>query len=392
MIRLYSILFLILTISGSSISVAYKNTFIVSFTLLIFFLLTYKRKLIFKKLKYFVITLFPVAFFWAVHGFTNELSYLRFFLLIYIALLFYINYNLYAACEHFVKLIHFLAIVSMIHWGTALIFPINDFFPTITNFERNISYYFTGISGLLVHAPHRNCSIFWEPGIFATYLVIALVLNTKTLNNKVFGYKNITLIVTLFSTFSTFGVTMVILSIFFLLLDKSTSSFKNKFYRYLTNLSVIYVFTFLLLNYKNIILYLIELSPKVFYKLNTDASISATTRFVSPIFDFKIFLKSPIYGVGISEYFQTWGDFLYNTKELIDSSTSTLTYYLATFGIIFFVFFFFFLKKLLSIKKLNGLFLIFLIFLIISILSKEPHQNFQFWYVSLAYIFFNKNE
>ena len=389
---LYFIIFLILLVSGSSISITNEDVGYISYLLLLVFLLLDKKKIFLINLKYFFLILIPVIFFWFIHGSQGINSYLRFFLLIYIACLVYLNYELNIVAKHFIKVIYFLAVISLFHFFISLLIPINEFLPQIST-DQGIKYYYTGLSGLLVHTPYRNCSIFWEPGIFSTYLIIALLINSKILKNKLFGYVNIIFIVALITTLSTFGLIMMVFTLFFLFLDKSTINYKNKLYKYLTNF-LVSIFLFLLFfNLNTIILYLVELNPEIFSKLDLESdSISSEVRLFAPLFDFQMFQTSPIFGVGISQYYFLWDELSKDPKSIYNVGTSTLTYYLASFGLSFVFFFLYIIKKMLIFKSLNSLFIFYLINLIVVILFKEPHQNFLFCYIAFTYILLYKDE
>ena len=390
--RLYFIIFLILLVSGSSISIVNEDVFYISYFLLLVFLLLNKKKIFLIKLKYFFLILIPVIFFWFIHGSQQTPSYFRFFLLIYIAYLVYLNYELNIVAKHFIKLLYFLAVISLFHFFISLLIPINEFLPQIST-DQGIKYYYTGLSGLLVHTPYRNCSIFWEPGIFSTYLIIALLINSKILKNKLFGYINIIFIVALITTLSTFGLIMMVFTLFFLFLDKSTINYKNKLHKYLTNFLALFFLFLMFQNYNTLILYLIELNPEIFYKLDLETdSISSGTRLFAPLFDFQMFQTSPIFGVGISQYYLLWDELSNDPKSIYNVGTSTLTYYLASFGLSFVFFFLYLIKKMLTFKSLNILFSYFLVFLTLIILFKEPHQNFLFCYIAFTYILLYKDE
>ena len=232
-----------------------------------------------------------------------------------------------------------------------------------------------------------------EPGIFSTYLIIALLINSKILKNKLFGYINIIFIVALITTLSTFGLIMMVFTLFFLFLDKSTINYKNKLHKYLTNFLALFFLFLMFQNYNTLILYLIELNPEIFYKLDLETdSISSGTRLFAPLFDFQMFQTSPIFGVGISQYYLLWDELSNDPKSIYNVGTSTLTYYLASFGLSFVFFFLYLIKKMLTFKSLNILFSYFLVFLTLIILFKEPHQNFLFCYIAFTYILLYKDE
>lgn len=389
--KLYFILFIVLLVSGSSVSIVNEDVVYISFFLLIIFLFFDKKINFFIKLKFFLIILIPVIFFWFIHGFQAIVSYFRFFLLIFISCLVCLNYEFNLLAKHFTKLIYFLAVISLFHWAISLLIPLNEYLPQLTS-AQGVKYYHTGLSGLQVHNPYRNCSIFWEPGIFSTYLIIALLINSKILKNKLFGYVNIIFIVALISTLSTFGILMMVFTLFFLYLDKSTIKI-NKFYKYLTNFLVLFFFILISFNYQSIIISLIELNPEIFSKLDFESdSISSGARLFAPLFDFEMFQTSPIFGVGISKYYFLWNELANDPKIIFNVGTSTLTYFLASFGLIFVFFFMYIIKKILFFKSLNSLFLLYLVLLIVVILFKEPHQNFLFSYIAFTYILLNKNE
>lgn len=140
----------------------------------------------------------------------------------------------------FTNIIVFIATYSMVIYLLSLIPSVNNYlyntltpqFPSLNVqdavFEgggRNIviyNFYSNSISDIIGFK--RNCGPFWEPGMFAVFINMALLCNLVILNGN--WRKNIILILALISTFSAGGYLslLFILAGYFLLKKKSLTS------------------------------------------------------------------------------------------------------------------------------------------------------------------------
>lgn len=166
---------------------------------------------------------------------------------------------------------------------------------------------------------------FWEPGVFATFSLISILLYHYFFDKKRF-------FVPLFFSFvivltkSTAGY-LILIPIWFLIFVNNLSR-KDKTFMFV--LSFIFA-VFLYLYFPMIIGYLSSVMPNVFGKI-ADMDVSFVTRLTSLSYGFEIFKTSPFFGVGgvtaRNLYFN-----LANADELsIDAFTSTFGFFLAAYG------------------------------------------------------------
>lgn len=217
---------------------------------------------------------------------------------------------------------------------------------------------------------------FWEPGLFATYLLLGLAF-------EIIFYKRIrlfyffTFFIGIILTQSTFGYLLLLLILVFLVNKK----INNIWIAGSLYISISLIILSLIFFSKTLIPFLAKLMPVIFSKMvNRDGSISFLdfSRYLSPSANVVLWLKSPVWGNGLMG-----ADTLFETNYPGMAQTSTMTFYLTEFGIfgLAFTFFFFFgLWKQKSITVDNKLILT---ILFLFIFNKEPHTSIIFEWVLL---------
>jgi len=241
---------------------------------------------------------------------------------------------------------------------------------------RYTSYYNGLVYFQLLHSPERNVGIFWEPGLFASFLVIALLflIIFKGLRNN-YGTFSI-LLLGLISTQSTAGYLLLPFLLLLIL-------FKKVDYRS----GVLLIFILLIISitgslfYTQIMQFLVNINPKIFSKF-LDDSVTLNTRLLAPTLNLNIFMSSPIFGVGFSKATSTFIEksYLYN----IASQTSTSTYFLASMGIAGIIYTYNWIEGIFKLKTKLIIKLITAIIFII-ILNKEPHNSLFITYCIMFY-------
>ena len=284
-----------------------------------------------------------------------------------------------------------VSIVSLIAWIIFNVFNWNLPLPII-NSTWEKAYYTEYSNGLLFfiykHQPERLMGPFWEPGLYASMSIIALLLNGKKV--KIFtSFKqrliDIILSVCILLTMSTAGYILLLIVFCIRILQ----NVKKKSVLFIVLFTLLIISLILLTIFiDDIILYLSQLSPKIFGKL-TFESLSKTTRLNGPIVDMSIFFQSPICGVGMKTYLQEWPTFahLYNGE----SRTSTITYFLANYGMLGILYVFTLLRGVFKQKGIDITVKTLILIVFISILSKEPHYFNLLSCTVIAYIYHDDN-
>ena len=196
----------------------------------------------------------------------------------------------------YVKLINYLAIISLIFYIVLFIPGIDNFlFSLSKNFKPVFETEFIGYEykpNILIFnlhgyefTPRRNSGPFWEPGAFAVFINLALAFNV--LIDKSFNFKrNFWLLLALITTFSTTGFIVGMLTITAAILFNAKKVFVN----ILLVLLLIYPFYALFTN-------LDFLLPKI----NNDIEFAQQTtgsRFGSAVADIQLISKNPVLGYG----------------------------------------------------------------------------------------------
>lgn len=222
----------------------------------------------------------------------------------------------------------------------------------------------------------RIMGLFWEPGIFASYVTIALLI--EILTNGKSKYNKLIFILSLLISQSTAGYILLFLCIIIWALK--IKGIKKYFSIFI--LFIVGVFT--IAYFDKILEYLIGTGISIFVKLDKNSDTTAT-RIKSMIYNWEIFMSSPFYGIGLGE---ANGIFNAITDGLV-SQTSTSTYFMASFGIFGVIFtlipVIFGIK--IGIQRKSIIIGIVLPIMFIFILNKEPHSSFTIDFIFMFYLY-----
>lgn len=198
------------------------------------------------------------------------------------------------------KLMYWLCLGSTIVYLFTLIFPnFISIFPRV--YEGNIGEYFTGFSFVRLATQWvamRNQSIFWEPGCFQTFIILAFLFEISKYGEKSRKKIYVYILATI-TTMSTTGMVALFLAIIIWLIESNNKT-KLKGIRFLISaltvlVVVISVFQLLPQGLSN------RTFDKVSAILNGDMSnISVSTRMNAVFYSLQSALKSPLIGVGRS--------------------------------------------------------------------------------------------
>lgn len=228
---------------------------------------------------------------------------------------------------------------------------------------------------LLSH-PERNAGIYWEPGLFATMIVLSFILDLlfeeQLLPWRIFIYH-----VCILTTASSAGI-VLILFCDLILLNRFISTFSNnRAVKYCIFFIVYAVLLFLFLNLDAFLTATGLAEQRVYAKLLSN-NMGSSARMQALVKNWNLFLKNPIGGIGISEAYRLASNF---------SDTSTTTFMMVEFGIVGFFPTLFVIKSIIGLKtELVEIISTLTVFL--CILNKEPHMGIAVvWILAL---FFSK--
>jgi hypothetical protein len=307
------------------------------------------------------------------HNINGFNSLIKLLVILSFAFLYCSVYSVKDSVKSFLDIFYVLALISLIIYFSVNILNVNIPSLEITN-SNDIKYHYLGFYSYFDgFMKFRNNSIFWEPGIFASFIIFSLYLELYFYNNKrlcrVFIF-----CICLITTLSSAGI---ILFLFYLLSIVIKTKVNIKFIL----LSVVGLL--LMFGVINVMLDIINsygIDPmrsinKLLNPIETEAH-----RLESPFNLFNIFSLHPFFGLGFD------GAMYEYSKSSKISLTSTSLFYTASYGILSIVFFLPFLMFLFinKIKFLEGVILFLVYFFIIN---KELHFYFISHYLIMFYIF-----
>lgn len=293
-------LLLLKKITGKATRLSYKSIIILVFIFVSFFIDMIMNILfdynLFYSLRFFAVLIFSYVF-------TTEMSFDIF-------------------KDIYVKCMTVISAIALIGFGIGSLSGFYYNLPTITN-VNGVSYYDAVIFfGMDDYSRGRNIGIFWEPGIFAIFISIAvlfLIFDKEKLNKL----QLVVLMLTLFTTLSTTGYFLISLCLIaFVYMRKKRGVTKA----ILIILATVFAI-FAIINISAVFNFLLSVFPRVFTKL-IDNSASKTHRIDSIKYNLEIFLQSPLWGSGLIRTNLLFSEM---TKG---SQTSTMTLYFAQFGLI----------------------------------------------------------
>lgn len=317
--------------------------------------------------------------------FTTNVSYLGSYIRLLVII---ILATMYVSCIKFDKFIlHYNAIITfttiimiIVYFIITILKQVNwiYFLPISTNIN-NVSAYNAGLFIIYTYSHKRLSAFFWEPAVYSTYTLLALVYELYFFRQP--RLKNLIIyILGILISQSTGGIILLtyVLSFYFILKSKKVIT------KLFLIIGLCVVVGILYVNYHTILEFLIKLFPTIFSKL--DVRLGKDTlidRSSSALINMTIFFKNIFCGVGLSNV-----EILY--KQLGGGAeTSTNTYFIAAFGLLGILYPLFYIGSILRQKKLNFSSKIFFIILITTILEKEPYGFQVIIYIVFMYFFVN---
>lgn len=294
----------------------------------------------------------------------------------------------------FVNFMFFLAVISLVFFPT-------QFFPSVQEFIKNsigsiISpigtsdipedyrsktlIFFTYMWGMdtLPNIMQRNCGAFWEPGMYAVFLNLALLINLYVNNTKILSVKNLSFITATITTFSTTGyiVLFIIIISIFLLRESKVKA--------LLGLPILILFVYISYTY----VWKLEFMSN---KINTNIEASAdsrSSRFGAILFHFEKLKQFPIGGVSIKHYEDEKRIFRNNFDRQSSPNGLSLVFFVfgIPIGILYYIFLYKGISRWLEFNYISSKLIHFLFFLIFTLLAFSQDVTCRLFY--LMFLFF----
>jgi hypothetical protein len=256
--------------------------------------------------------------------YTSILTYLRLILVIILALGTTLLVDNELIVKIFVKVVIFLAGISLILFYSKFIESYASFFPVI---EFHGHQYVNAFVYLFFDSVEkRNLSIFYEPGLYQIYLNIALFVLLYF--GKTYRFSSLLVIVLLVAIYSTNSTTGYILSMLVFCGQIFSTSLRNKGILSIVTKVAVVVFAIFLIVLSNV--YSTNIEEKFF----GDKHKSFESRKNSSTIDYLIISESPLIGTGAGSY-QGLLNYYDNSGLTIDSSSNTFSQLGALVGLPF---------------------------------------------------------
>lgn len=308
----------------------------------------------------------------------SYMSYMQMFFYILSAYLITRVYDARQIFTLFVKLMRFVAYVSVVIYILNFGVGIVALFPIVEN-GYGVLYYTIGLinySAETISYTARLSGPFWEPGVYAAFLALSFIAEFY-LDKKISIKRMLIYIITLFLCGSTAGYFYIAIIGGVFIAQK-----KDRIY-WLKIIVLAGVIATVFINWDNILSMLVEWRPDTFEKiaLRNDSFNARVYSFQS---DFSIMLDN-ILGCGMGRY-----ESLSDNKFLIEyglirgSLTSTCTWVGAQFGIAFFVIYNgLWLRNLFCVKEISLPARILVVSLFLLLMSFNPLYVNQFIWIFL---------
>lgn len=276
----------------------------------------------------------------------------------------------------YLDIMFFVSIISLIGYLLLNFTSLLNNLPSVTNIngvEYGVGIIFNYIKAL----PERNCGIFWEPGIFASYLALAIAFESIINSNSISWFRVLVFVVSIITTTSSAGYVLLIFSLGIVLLRGS----KLSGYKKMLAIIVVIGIAIVAFNIDNVILNTSLAQNKYLIKLTSDR-MNQSSRITSIYHNLSIFRKRVLFGAGINSVLNqmsSWADI------------STSTYMLSIFGVMGSLYTLFIIYGIFSQKNINIFVKLFFFFILISIVNKEPHINIMFTWIIILGMLSDKN-
>lgn len=309
------------------------------------------------------------------HNINNINSSIKMIVILTFSFLYCSIYSVESSVRAFLNIMYVLALTSLILYFSVNVLNISIPSIQVLN-SNNIAYnylviysYFDGFMQF------RNNSVFWEPGIYASFIIFSLYLEMYFYDSKRLCRVFI-LCISLITTLSSAG--FVLFSLYLL----------STIIRFKVSLKFIFLFVvafLLLIGLLDVMLDIINsngVDPMRSINKLLNPMETETHRIESPLNLFHLFSSNPLIGLGLDGA-------MYKYSKLSEISlTSTSLFYFASFGIVSFIFLLPIFAFLLinRARLLEGLILV-VVYLVI--INKELHLYFISNYLIMFYVLFS---
>lgn len=237
--------------------------------------------------------------------------------------------------------------------------------------EYTVGYIFNYITRM----PERNCGVFWEPGVFASFLCTAMLYEILFSSQKIRVLRIVLYSVGIFTANSSAGFALWAVCMISLLTKRKNSQEVLNVHSILSAI-IFGCALFAIANVDNIISMTVFKNNPYLAKLSSE-HIASSERGFAFTHNIGIFAEYPLFGAGFK---------ITDSMMQHYADTSTTTYFMSLFGILGVSYTVFWIIAVLRQKKLNLYSKILVLIVILSVINKEPHGLILFTWCTLFYL------
>ena len=224
----------------------------------------------------------------------KQFELLLVYYLVSFAFVLYLDFDKW--CEAYLSIIQFIAFLSIILYFTSITLPsFNEALPTTVNSgglsTKTIFFCLAPIYG-------RNLGIFWEPGAFQIYLMIAIIIEYFNYGLCRRGQLAVLLVADILTFSTTAFVSIGFLIIIIIINEKIENRLKKEIGVSTLVVILIILFIVYITEKAQIDIYTTVFGKIDRYQANPTSDGTAAVRFNSMIKGFEVFVQNPILGVG----------------------------------------------------------------------------------------------
>lgn len=310
-------------------------------------------------------------------GLSNPAYYFMFMFNVLFAFGFVVIYEFEDFARIFLKIMIIVSIISLFGYFLSNNTNVLDILP-LKNNTNGVTYRVGYIFNYITIIPERNCGMFWEPGLFATFLNIALVFELSFMKKKPSVFRITLFVICILTTKSSAGYALLLFIFILVMLNKDKSKIKSNLYYII--IFILFLLSILIIFNYSAILESTGLSQNYMVQKLVFENLQDSSRYLAVKHNLSMFFSNPIFGVGIVESVK-------NIKYVAD--TSTTTYFMSIFGILGFQYTFYWVYGIMKNKEKTIFANIIILTIFIMIINKEPHGGIIFTWCIMFYFLKN---
>jgi len=328
---------------------------------------------------FFLLWLFLLAFSIFLRGLTGYFENISLFSSMVFGLYLAKKYDAQVLIKTFVNLMVIIVAITLCayvvnNWFVSL----DGILPQKTN-ANGITYSVGYVYNYLTAEPIRNCGPFWEPGIFASWIVLAILFLG---NKELYQNRTIPLMILVLGVLSTYSAAgyLVLFIVLLLRLVNYTNQMQSQRMKIVAHMLILIslgLFVYFVYPIISVLFeenkYLTQLVGESFWNSSRIFSIKQ---------NFDLFIREPIWGYGQA----------YVVSNTINvGNTASSVYLLACFGILGITYT---IAIIIGIMRQNGLTLmekVLVLVIILVLVNKEPHYEFVWMWTLIFIMLRNRN-